>query len=100
MRIALLLAITIMFGVAGFFIGGYAFNFTHPVSAIPRSPASQTSGLQSVHRQVAVAAEHHMDRHNWLHGGAIVGAGLGFLGTLLISHFRQKRATHDEQSEP
>ncbi len=84
MRIAILLTMTILCATTGFFIGGYAFNATHPIQSIPHTPLSQTAGLQAVHRQAAVAAEHHVARHNWLYSGAILGAGVGFFGTLLF----------------
>src|SRR4051794_36726353 len=90
MRIVLLLAITLLGGVAGVFVGGSGYNLAHPIRntpprAIPGGPGSQLRGLQGAHQGVADALERHTGRHNWIIGGALAGAGLGFVGTVLVS---------------
>src|SRR5687767_10404606 len=87
MRIVSLLAITLLGGVAGFFAGGYAYNLGHPSRPSPGgvAPGSRDRGLQAAHLAVGDALERHRGRHNWLIGGALGGAGIGFVGTVLVS---------------
>jgi hypothetical protein len=87
MRIVTLLAITLLGGVAGFFAGGYAYNLGHPSRSTPSGagPGLRDRGLQAAHLAVADALERHRGRHNWLIGGALGGAGIGFVGTVLVS---------------
>jgi len=87
MRILALLALTLLGGAAGFFAGGYSYNLSHPIRSAPgRSGAGSPHGeLQAAHRGVTSALERHTGRHNWLIGGALIGAGVGFVGTVLAS---------------
>jgi hypothetical protein len=92
MRIITLLGITLLGGVAGFFVGGYSYNFVHPIRTTqathaPRGgePDSQLKGLQVAVRGTGDALEHHVWRHHWLIVGALAGATVGFVGTVLLS---------------
>jgi hypothetical protein len=90
MRIIILLTITLLGGVAGFFVGGYGYNFSHPspttrvVLSGPR-PGSQLRGLRAAARGVGDALDYHARRHNWLIVGALAGATIGFVGTVVFS---------------
>lgn len=85
MRMIALLTLTLLGGAPGFFAGGYSYNLTHPnrLTSGGSQAVSPYGDLRSAHLGVASALERHRGRHNWLIGGAILGAGVGFVGTLL-----------------
>jgi hypothetical protein len=89
MRIVILLVITLAGGTAGFFAGGYAFNAAHLAQANTSVAASQASGIRGAHRQVAGALDRHIERHNWLIGGALGGAGVAFVSAALASRAKK-----------
>lgn len=87
MRLIALLTLTLMGGAAGLFAGGYGYNLSHPIGIAPGGSGAGTpdGNLQAAHRGVADALERHAGRQNWLIGGTILGAGIGFVGTVLAS---------------
>lgn len=87
MRTVVLLSITLLGSVAGLFAGAYGYHLSHPIRAVPSGTrlGRPYDGLQAVHRGEADAIEHHLGRQNWIIGGALLGAGAGFVGTVLVS---------------
>ncbi|MGC8643937.1 MAG: hypothetical protein ACP5XB_29105 [Isosphaeraceae bacterium] len=79
-----LLVLTLLGGATGFFAGSYSYNFCHPIPL---------GGLQVAVRDVGQSLERHLDRQNWLLGGAIIGSGVGFVGTVLASRVGQAAKT-------
>jgi len=85
LRITLLLTITLLGGIAGFFIGGYSYDFLHPTKPPPRLSVSRNSGdqirsLQAAQPGVTEALDRHQGRYNWFVVGALAGSALCFLG--------------------
>lgn len=87
MRIIVLLAITLIGGVVGLFAGVHLYDLSHPIRTDPGGASAGTpyGSLQSAHRGVADALERQAGRHKWLVGGTLIGAGVGFFGTVLAS---------------
>jgi hypothetical protein len=91
-RIVIFLTSTLLGATAGFFAGGYLFNYTHPMptrtaplSTLPYGSARQFQELQGIGREGGAAIQRHLDRHSWLHTGCMAGAALGFVGPIIVS---------------
>ena len=91
MRIAIVLALTILGGVIGFYAGYYAYQLTHPRQTASSKPVarSQNETLQNAYRRAGSSLERVRNRQNWLIGGALIGGGIGLAGTVIA--FRAKQ---------
>ena len=86
-RIVVVLAPVACGAAAGHQAGFYAFNFCHPI-AYPKESSDSASiyeRIQADSRRSAVALEHHMARHSWLIGGAVIGACGALIGVALLA---------------
>lgn len=98
MRALLLLSVALTGGAAGFFAGGFGYEYYHPHKRPPTLPSRVTRlrGLQDAHRDVGHALDHHQARQDWIIKGTLAGAGTGFLSTLLFSRTLGKRKLRNE----